>query len=39
MVEGERWFVFVLKYDDDADVYYYIGERLKLEREARNMGV
>ena len=25
--------------DDDDDVYYDIGERLKLEREAGNMGV
>ena len=24
---------------DDDDVYYYIGERLKLERKAGNMGV
>ena len=24
---------------DDDDVYYYIGERIKLEREAKNMGV
>ena len=24
--------------DDDDDVYYYIGERLKLEGETENMG-
>ena len=29
----------LIQIDDDDDVYYYIGERLKLEGETENMGV
>ena len=37
-VRERRWFVSK-KSDDDDDVCYYIGERLKLEGETENRGV
>ena len=36
---GSRWETKNSVSHVDDDVYYYIGERLKLEREAGNMGI